>query len=425
MDQCDTSINLNTLSDHTIDVLIENKEEMLEQWLNDQSIIFLKNKLRISSKSFLYNTVSDVFEYLVGILKQRNKIGECPVLNKLVDLFYKKGLRVENIFLFCAKFKNAILTTLMEKNIPMDQIKIMIDIFDTSLTNTLKLFTEKEQEKEELLQIQKDIIEDHVLLTTTDKHGRIIHTTDAFCKLSGYTKEELLGSSHRIMKDPNVPKEYFENMWNTIIEGKSWESKVRNIAKDGTLFIVKTKIIPIKDRNGEIVQYMAIRDDITAKEKAKYDPLTNAFTRGEFDDKFEKYFEEAKHNKTKLSLILVDADHFKSINDNYGHKKGDEVLIEISRILSDSIRGEDICARWGGEEFVVLLPGTSKEVAAKIAQRMRKSIKNNIVVGGKAQTCSFGVTSIYDEDSMDAMFERSDKALYSAKNGGRDKVEVL
>lgn len=424
MDKNNFLIDLNKLSKSTILFLNSNKNIIIEAWLNDKSILFLQEKLKIN-RTFMENTAKDVFEYLVGVFNKQNKIGECPSLGKIVELFYNRGLTVENIFLFCAKFKNTIISSAVEKNVEVDQVRILTDVLDASLSNTLKLFTEKNEEKEELLQTQKEIIEDHVLLTTTDKSGKIIHTTDAFCKLSGYSKEELLGNSHRIMKDPSVPQEYFKDMWETILSGKSWESKIRNIAKDGSLFIVKTKIIPITDKKGQIVQFMAIRDDITAKEKAKYDPLTNAFTRGEFDERFEKYFEEAKHNKTQLGMILADADHFKSINDTYGHKKGDEVLIDISRILNESIRGEDICARWGGEEFAILLPGSSKKIAQKIADRMRQSIKKNIAIGDKSQTCSFGVAVLEKEDTIDSMFVRADKALYNAKNNGRDRVEVL
>ena len=240
----------------------------------------------------------------------------------------------------------------------------------------------------------------------------------AFCDID----PEAVKKTHKLMKDPSLPKEYFKNLWSTIKKGKVWKSKVRNIAKDGTLFIVKTKIVPVRNSSNNVIQYMAIREDITAKENAKYDALTNLFNRKQFDEIFDKLFEEAQHNNTDLSLVIVDADHFKSVNDNYGHQKGDEVLVHISKILTQNIRGDDLCARWGGEEFVVLLPGSSFQIAQKVANRMRESIQENIKVDNSAQTCSFGVSELSKYDTIETMFKRADEALYSAKKTGRNKV---
>lgn len=416
---------MKAINNNLITFFKQNKEIIISNWLEDDKVKTLLEKFNIKHKIFKETTAKELLEYFIGILEGKNKVGRCPVIEKLLNIFYKKNFNIDDIFGLCSSFKNKIIFLMIDNDINKDDMKTFFNIQDLNLQNTLSLYTYKISKKNELLKTQNEIIENHVLLTTTNENGIITHTTDAFCKLSGYSKNELIGKTHRIMRDPTIPKEYFKDMWETIIQGKSWESNVRNITKDGTLFIVRTKIVPVKDKEGTIVQYMAIRDDITAKENAKYDSLTKLYNRKQFDDKFKNLFEEAKHNSTNLCLIIADADHFKYINDNYGHQKGDEVLIEISKIISDNTRGDDICARWGGEEFAIVLIGSDIDIAKKIANRMRESIASNISVGEKPQTCSFGISSLSKSDTLESLFNRTDEALYKAKNNGRNRVEFL
>lgn len=399
-----------------------NKQEIIELWFSNEKLKNLLENFKIQENYFKNNIASEIIDYFIGIIESGDSIENCPILKEIIDFFYDKGFDVENVYIICGGLKNSISLLMFDKKVSSAVVANFYELLDINLINVLKIYGDKVLYQNKLLQLQKNIIEDHVLLTITDLRGKIIHSTDAFCKLSGFTKNELIGKTHKLIKDPSLPKKYFADLWDTIKKGKTWKSKVRNIAKDGTLFIVNTKIVPVKDLDDKIIQYMAIREDITAKENAKYDTLTNLFTRKQFDDIFDKLFEEAKHNNTDLSLVIVDADHFKNVNDNYGHQKGDEVLVEISKILTHNIRGNDLCARWGGEEFVVLLPGSNALIAQKIANRMRESIQSNIIIDKKAQTCSFGISEINIDDTIESMFKRADEALYSAKKTGRNKV---
>jgi len=405
-----------------LNFLKNNKKQIINRWSSNDKIKILLHRFKISQEYF-QNTIADkIVEYFIGVIQGKNSINNCPIMRDMIILFYEKGFAVEDVYSICSGFKNTISFLMFEKELDKKDAEILIELIDTNLISTLKIYGDKVLYQNKLLQLQKNIIEDHVLLTITDIRGKIIHTTDAFCKLSGFTKKELLGKTHKILRDSSLPKSYFKDLWSTIKKGKIWTSNVRNITKEGTLFIVNTKIVPVKDLDDRVIQYMAIREDVTAKENAKYDTLTNIFNRKQFDKIFYKLFEESKHNKTELTLIIVDADNFKKVNDNFGHQKGDEVLIEISKILTQNIRGNDLCARWGGEEFAVLLPGSSALVAQKVANRMRESIQSNILVNKKAQTCSFGVSDININDSIESMFKRADEALYNAKKTGRNKV---
>jgi diguanylate cyclase (GGDEF)-like protein/PAS domain S-box-containing protein len=403
----------------------QNKEIIISNWLDVEIVKALLKKFNIKYKIFKESTATELIEYFIRIIEEKHAIGACPVIEKLLNVFFEKNFNATDIFALCNSFKDIITFLMIDNSINKDVMRKFYKIQDQNLQNTLSLYTYKMSKQNELLKTQRDIIEDHVLLTTTNEKGIITHTTDAFCKLSGYSKDELVGKSHRIMRDPTVPQKYYKDLWDTILQGKSWESNVRNITKNGILFIVRTKIVAVKDKEGTIVQYMAIRDDITAKENAKYDSLTKLYNRKQFDNKFKNLFEEAIYNSTSLCFIIADADHFKYVNDNYGHKKGDEVLIEISKILSDNTRDDDLCARWGGEEFAIVLIESNIDIAKKIANRMRKSISSNIFIGDKPQTCSFGISTLSKTDTIESLFNRADKALYKAKNNGRNRVEFL
>lgn len=159
--------------------------------------------------------------------------------------------------------------------------------------------------------------------------------------------------------------------------------------------------------------------------QASYDSLTNIFNRRKFEEIFVSEITRAKRYFQPLSIILLDIDYFKKVNDTYGHKTGDDVLISLSNILKNSIRSLDTLARWGGEEFIIILPNTSKENATLKAQKIRRSIEEKKMIKNKKITCSFGVTSFLKEDTKDSMFLRVDEALYLAKNSHRNNVKVL
>jgi diguanylate cyclase (GGDEF)-like protein len=122
---------------------------------------------------------------------------------------------------------------------------------------------------------------------------------------------------------------------------------------------------------------------------------------------------------------MFDLDYFKKVNDTYGHQIGDEILIKFAQIVSYNIRDNDIFARWGGEEFVLLLIGTSENTAKNVANHLRQKIENEIFTKIKHITCSIGVSQYKDGDSIKSWLSRVDKALYKAKKNSRNRVEVI
>jgi diguanylate cyclase (GGDEF)-like protein len=155
---------------------------------------------------------------------------------------------------------------------------------------------------------------------------------------------------------------------------------------------------------------------------ANYDSLTKALNRFSFNTIIEKEIENSRRYNHPLSLIILDIDYFKKVNDTYGHKIGDFVLRDLSKIVKETIRKSDYFFRIGGEEFSVVLPNTSKINGSKLAERIRKNIENNEFLKVSKITVSIGITELLKNDTADTFDNRADEALYEAKETGRNKV---
>jgi len=158
--------------------------------------------------------------------------------------------------------------------------------------------------------------------------------------------------------------------------------------------------------------------------KASTDPLTGLANRLKFDELLLREIEQSRRFHTPLALILFDIDHFKRVNDTYGHKVGDEVLIELSRFVANRVRTTDLVARWGGEEFAILAPHAGSRAAARFAEILREGIAQLLFPVVGRLTCSFGVAEFSRGDDAQSLIERTDGALYQAKMNGRNRVEV-
>lgn len=152
------------------------------------------------------------------------------------------------------------------------------------------------------------------------------------------------------------------------------------------------------------------------------DPLTTLYNRRRINEVLHEYGENAKRYNDPFSIILFDVDNFKYVNDNYGHNIGDQVLIIIANIAKKSLRTSDYIGRWGGEEFLILLPKTEKHDAMVIGKKLRMEIENTFFPDINSITCSFGVAEASEPVDIDDIINNADKALYYAKNNGKNRV---
>ena len=168
--------------------------------------------------------------------------------------------------------------------------------------------------------------------------------------------------------------------------------------------------------------YIAHQQEL--EDRAYRDGLTQIYNRRYFEEEFDREIARYQREKRPLSIFMLDIDKFKNINDNYGHQLGDEILKGLVYIIKDNIRAIDIFARWGGEEFVCILPNTILKDAILVAQHLREIIEKYNFIDNISVTCSFGVAEFNQEDTKESVVKRVDKALYLAKEGGRNRVEI-
>ena len=152
------------------------------------------------------------------------------------------------------------------------------------------------------------------------------------------------------------------------------------------------------------------------------DCLTGVFNRHRFDKVLRQERERASRYGTALSLIILDIDHFKKINDRYGHTVGDRVLIAAAHYIRQHIRENDLLARWGGEEFAIVAPDSTLDAAGKLAEKLRADLEDLREVDDISVTCSFGVAQFDGDEDVDSLIRRADRALYRAKGEGRNRV---
>lgn len=157
--------------------------------------------------------------------------------------------------------------------------------------------------------------------------------------------------------------------------------------------------------------------------KAYLDSLTQVYNRTYFEQEYTKMLDSCVEDNLTLSLVMLDIDKFKNINDTYGHLKGDEILKQLAKIIKQNIRKNDIFARWGGEEFIIIAEDTILKDALHLAENLRKSIKNSSFIDGIEVTCSFGVAEFDEKFTAKDFMQKVDDLLYLAKKNGRDRVE--
>jgi len=286
-------------------------------------------------------------------------------------------------------------------------------------------------EEKNILQRYYNIIDEFVLTLITDTEDIVLYVSAAFTKRTDFDKVDILGCSFTELLIQNSEEKLWEDIKFTLTEQSIWKGKIR-IKTKNHFFWADTVIQKIYDNKNNLIGYQYIMNDITDKlilqEIAIRDPLTNLYNRLKILELIQYEIEKAQRYNHVFSLLMIDIDDFKHINDTFGHNYGDEVLKEFSKCLKQSVRKIDIISRWGGEEFLILLPETKKEQALKVANRIKENLSkvyvdyNNIVVS--MNTASFGLTEYHREDNSNHIIEKVDKALYVSKNNGKNKISL-
>jgi diguanylate cyclase (GGDEF)-like protein/PAS domain S-box-containing protein len=272
------------------------------------------------------------------------------------------------------------------------------------------------------------------MVRITDPNGVILFANDAFVEHTGYSLEETVGDTPKLINSGEHDKDFYKKLWNTIQDAKVYNAVFKNRKKDGTLYYEAETISPILDEETNIQYYVATGKDISERielenhlhQQATTDLLTGIYNRQKFIEELELEIDRVKHYNSTFALIMIDLDHFKEFNDNFGHDVGDTILKEVSNVISKQIRRTDIFARWGGEEFMIIAPEFQKKKAAvELAEKIRMSIESHHFKHVGTVTISLGVTLSKTADTVDDIFKRTDDALYYAKRHGRNQTHFI
>jgi len=298
----------------------------------------------------------------------------------------------------------------------------MIDITDlTKMHEKLSVFEQAIEQMDEMVRI-------------TQLDGTLFFVNKAVVKHTGYKEEELIGKKNSIFKSGKHDDAFYHKLWKTILAGEVYQNIFINKKKNGELYYEDQTITPIKDEKTKKIKYfVSTGKDITQQMEmvqklevlATTDTLTGLYNRYKINQIIDEEIRRAKRYNEPFALLMFDIDHFKKINDTYGHDIGDSVLQEFSQLILSSIRESDKFGRWGGEEFMLVAPNMNEEKLIKFANKLLKLIADHSFKEVGRVTSSIGLSLFKKGDDKISFLKRVDNALYEAKESGRNRVVFL
>jgi len=316
--------------------------------------------------------------------------------------------------------------------------------------------TDKNKTEEKLRQLSQAVEQAPVSIVIANIDGSLQYVNPRFTQVTGYSKEEVIGENPRILKSGLTPPEKHIELWNTITKGEIWRGELINRRKNGEIYYESAIISPIINEQGVISHFVGIKEDITERkraekelremnqqlknqleenqllrdqlyEQANRDALTGLHNRHYLNGALKQEMEKAMAEHYPISFVILDIDFFKKVNDEFGHDIGDFVLQYAAQQFIKQVRATDIICRYGGEEFLIVLPKTFIAEASQIAERIRTSFeKSKILVRKNIEisiTISAGIACFPTHGkNYTTVISSADQALLNAKNIGRNQV---
>lgn len=276
---------------------------------------------------------------------------------------------------------------------------------------------------------------DGVLITDSD--NRIMHVNDAFIDITGYQPSDVIGKDPKLLRSGTHEKHFYHQIWESLTTEGYWQGEITNRKKNGEIYIEWLSINAIKDKQGNIENFIGIFSDVTHQRKdahnhaylATHDPLTGLSNRLVLNDRLAHAIDHAKRFNKYIAVIFCDLDNFKPINDTYGHSTGDEILKSIANVLKSTLRKEDTICRFGGDEFVIVIEELMGfEYLEKILEKIRALSCQPFIIEEKELSVGMSIgAAIYpnDADSAEGLLHCADEAMYHAKKSGKNAISFF
>lgn len=316
-------------------------------------------------------------------------------------------------------------------------LSVPLSYFFSNISTRLKEEVDRQKAQQDTLLSLFDLGDVVLFKWNNDAQWSVNHVSKSVEKLLGYTKDDFVNHTvsyvecvHRDDLDfvtQELEKAIRDRVY--FFEHKPY----RVLTKDKKVKWILDSTVIMRDTSGKIINFIGYLNDITElknneillQKLSTTDQLTQIYNRMYLDDMVQTQYYRFNRSSEVCSVILVDIDHFKTVNDRHGHLVGDKVLIEFANLLRNSIRSSDSVGRWGGEEFLIVLPHTALKEALILAEKIRVIVENNIFTAVKHKTASFGVAYFTNGMSVEMLTDKADIALYKSKNDGRNRVSTI
>lgn len=318
-----------------------------------------------------------------------------------------------------------------------DEFGTLGDSFESMRLSLLEDRERREAVQLELRKLHQAVEQSVSSLVITNAEGIAEYVNHRFELTTGYRQEEVIGSKYNQLRSSQTPLKVYAELWSTIKAGDIWEGELLNRKKDGELFWELVNISPVRDKSGAITHFIGIQHDITQRKAleerlnylAYHDDLTRLPNRTLLSDRFNQLTSQSKRRDTQIALLMLDLNRFKLINDSLGHETGDQVLVEIGKRLQQIARTGDTVARYGGDEFVVLLPDIeSVNAVTEIARRIQHKLSRPLQINERILhiSCSIGV-ALWPQDGerLDNLLSNADTSMYQAKGRSGEKLQFF
>lgn len=299
-----------------------------------------------------------------------------------------------------------------------------------------------QEEREAALRIAAIAFETDESIMVTDENAVIIRVNHAFTRLTGYSAEEAVGRNPSMLKSNRQNAKFYQQMWESLQRDNSWQGEIWNKRKSGEVYPEWLNITAVLGKNGKVTNYVGAFIDFSERKQAEkeihhlayYDPLCELPNRRLLIDRLQQAIAASSRTLTGGALMFIDLDNFKTLNDTRGHGVGDMLLIEVAKRLQACVREGDTLARFGGDEFVLLLKGLSQNNALAavqaqvVAEKVVEVIGRPYIIEGCEchSSSSVGITLFANhKDKFDELLKQADTAMYEAKKSGRNTLRFF